>query len=133
MTLTDYLVDTNVFIAAEQGRPLGESPPGKARISVVTLTALLVGVEAATDRRVLIGRQETLERARSFQTIPYGEAVAASLARLLARADALRRRAALMDAIIAATALAHDLTIWTHDDDFATFVEIEPGLRVHRS
>ncbi len=37
-----------------------------------------------------------------------------------------------MDAIIAATALTHDLAIWTQDDDFAVLAELMPALRVHR-
>ena len=35
-----------------------------------------------------------------------------------------------MDAIIAATALVHDLVIWTQDDDFAVLAELMPALRV---
>ena len=35
-----------------------------------------------------------------------------------------------MDAIVAATALAHDLTIWTQDDDFEVLAELSPTLRV---
>jgi predicted nucleic acid-binding protein len=37
-----------------------------------------------------------------------------------------------MDAIIAATALAHDLIVWTQDDDFEVLAELAPALRVHR-
>jgi predicted nucleic acid-binding protein len=58
--------------------------------------------------------------------------VAEQLAALLATARARRRRAGAMDAIIAATALAHDLVVWTQDDDFAVLAEFEPALRVHR-
>jgi predicted nucleic acid-binding protein len=36
-----------------------------------------------------------------------------------------------MDAILAATALAHDLTVWTQDDDFEVLAELDPELRVH--
>jgi len=39
-----------------------------------------------------------------------------------------KRRALVMDAIIAATALAHDLAIWSADDDFRALAEIEPRL-----
>ena len=35
-----------------------------------------------------------------------------------------------MDAIIAATALAHDLAIWTQDDDFEVLAQLAPTLRV---
>ena len=54
-------------------------------------------------------------------------------AELLAKARGQRRRAAgAMDAIIAATALVHDLAVWTQDDDFAVLADLEPALRVHR-
>jgi predicted nucleic acid-binding protein len=38
-----------------------------------------------------------------------------------------------MDAIIAATALAHDLFVWRQDGDFDVLAELAPTLRVHRS
>jgi predicted nucleic acid-binding protein len=38
-----------------------------------------------------------------------------------------------MDAIIAATALAHDLAVSTTDDDFDVRVELAPALCVERS
>ncbi len=38
-----------------------------------------------------------------------------------------------MDAIIAATALAHDLTVWTQDTDFDVLAELVPELRVLRA
>lgn len=37
-----------------------------------------------------------------------------------------------MDAIIAATALTHDLTVWAQDDDFEVLAELAPDLRVSR-
>jgi predicted nucleic acid-binding protein len=37
-----------------------------------------------------------------------------------------------MDAIIAATALVHDLTVWTQDDDFDVLAELAPNLRLQR-
>jgi predicted nucleic acid-binding protein len=37
-----------------------------------------------------------------------------------------------MDAIIAATALAHDLAVWTQDDGFEVLAELAPALRVER-
>ena len=38
-----------------------------------------------------------------------------------------------MDAIIAATALAHDLAVWTQDGDFDVLAELAPALRVERA
>lgn len=127
-----YLADTSVFVAAEQRRALDDPPDGDARISVATLTELVVGVRRAADGPLRILREATLARARSFVPMPYDEVVAERLGDLLATARARRRRAGAMDAIIAATALAHDLIVWTQDDDFDVLAELAPALRVHR-
>lgn len=121
-----------MFVAAEQRRPLGDPPPGDARISVATLTELLVGVRRAEGDDLRAVREETLRSARRFIALPYDGAVAERLAAIVATARERRRRAGIMDAIVAATALAHDLAVWTQDDDFAVLAELEPALRVHR-
>jgi predicted nucleic acid-binding protein len=126
-----YLVDTSVFVAAEQRRPLGDPPAGDARISVATLTELIVGVHRATDGPLRRLRETTLGRARAFIALPYDEAVADRLGALVATARTTRRRAGAMDAIVAATALVHDLTVWTQDDDFEVLAGLAPALRVH--
>lgn len=128
-----YVSDTSIFIAAEQERRLGTPPAGLARISVATLTELGVGVRrGAGDEAVAGRRRTTMEEARRFVALPYDDVVAERLADLLAAATERRRRAGLFDAIIAATALAHDLTVWTQDDDFDVLAELAPDLRVHR-
>ncbi len=129
--MTGYLADTSVFVAAEQRRPLGPTPPGDARVSVATITELMVGVHRAAPHERST-REATLRRARSFVALPYDETVALRLGELLAAARTQRRRAGAMDAIIAATALAHDLAVWTQDDDFDVLAELAPGLRVSR-
>lgn len=130
--MSGYLVDTSIFVAAEQRRPLASPPAGEARISVATLTELGVGVRRADGAPLRELRQATLGRARRFIALPYDEAVAERLADLLATARARRRRAGAMDAIIAATALAHDVTVWTQDGDFEILAELTSELRVHR-
>lgn len=55
------------------------------------------------------------------------------LAELLITARRQRRRAGAMDAIIAATALTHDLAVWTQDDDFSVLAKVAPELRVTRT
>lgn len=130
--MSGHLLDTSIFVAAELGRPLGSPPTGDARISVATLTELSVGVRRAKGP-VLPLREMTLARARRFIALPYDERVAERLAEILAAARATGRRAGAMDTIIAATALTHDLTVWTQDDDFAVLAELAPDLRVHRS
>lgn len=130
--MSDYLVDTSAFVAAEQGRPLGAPPEGRARVSVATLTELAVGVRRADGEPLRRLREATLSSARRFVPLPYDEAVAERLADILATARAAGRRAGAMDAIIAATALAHDLAVWTQDDDFDVLAELAPELRVSR-
>jgi predicted nucleic acid-binding protein len=128
--LSGYLADTSVFVAAEQQRPLGSPPEGEARISVATLTELGVGVRRAQDPSLRQLREATLARARRFIALAYDEQVADRLAELLASARAMGRRAGAMDAIIAATALTHGLTVWSQDDDFAVLAELAPDLDV---
>lgn len=130
--MSGYLVDTSIFIAAEQRRPMSEPPAGDARISVATLTELAVGARRAVGEPLRLLRENTMARALRFVALPYDEAVAEQLADLLAAARQGRRRAGAMDAIIAATALAHDLAVWTQDDDFDALAELAPRLRVQR-
>jgi len=131
--LSGYLADTSVFVAAEQQRTLGAPPAGDARISVATLTELGVGVRRAASEPLRELREASLGRARRFIALPYDERVAERLADLLAAARDGQRRAGAMDAIIAATALAHDLAVWTQDDDFDVLAELAPALRVERA
>jgi len=130
--VSGYVVDTSVFIAAEQQRRLGEPPAGDGRISVATLTELGVGVRRAESEPLRQLRATTLARAQRFVALPYDEAVAERLADLLAAARDRERRAGAMDAIIAATALAHGLAVWTQDTDFEVLAELAPSLRVQR-
>lgn len=131
--MSGYLADTSVFVAAEQRRPLGRPPEGDARISVATLTELGVGVRMAASDELGQLRRATMERAQRFVALPYDELVAARLADLLVAARRRKRRAGAMDAIIAATALVHDLEVWTQDDDFDVLAELDPELRVLRT
>lgn len=130
--MSGYLADTSVFVAAEQQRPLGNPPDGDARISVATLTELIVGTHRASTGPLRTLREATLARARTFVALSYDENVAERLGELLARARVAGRRAGAMDAIIAATAVAHDLCVWTQDENFDVLAELLPALRVHR-
>jgi predicted nucleic acid-binding protein len=130
--VSGYLADTSVFVAAEQRRSLGQAPEGDARISVATLTELGVGVRVAAGPKLRQLREATLAAATRFIALPYDELVAERLADLLTAARRQRRRAGAMDAIIAATALVHDLDVWTQDDDFDVLAELSPELRIRR-
>jgi len=126
-----YLVDTSIFVAAEQRRELTSPPVGEARISVATLTELRVGVLRAGSEPLRLLRETTYQHAGRFLALPYDEAVSEHVAQLLATARARQRKAGAMDVIIAATALAHDLVIWTQDSDFGVLQDLAPALSVH--
>jgi predicted nucleic acid-binding protein len=125
------LLDTSVFIAREDGRPLGLLP-GRVAVSVVTIGELQLGVLNATDEDVRARRAETLELARRADPVPVSEAVMGSWARLVAdcRAAGIHRTVRLTDALIAATAIEHGLPVVTQDGDYARIAGAHPALRV---
>lgn len=114
------VLDTSVFIADEQGRPLErDSLPDEAAISVVTLAELELGVHLAES---VVVRAQRLATLRSVQTnyaaLPVDENVASSFARLVAQARRNGRRPKVQDMWIAATAVTHDAALFTQDTDF---------------
>jgi predicted nucleic acid-binding protein len=112
------ILDTSVFIAREQERPLGELPDEVA-VSVVTLSELRHGVLAADDHAQRAVRLRTLEMARRLGgPLVVDEAVADELARLRVALKAIGRAMKVMDAWIAATAIAHQAAVCTQDADF---------------
>jgi hypothetical protein len=129
--MPELLLDTSVFIAAESGRPMNERPAGDARVSVVTLAELRLGVLRATGA-VREVREATLAEASMFVPLVVGENVADELAGLLAKLRAAQRRCKAFDCCVAATALAHQLTVVTQDDDYDELHEVEPRLAVLR-
>jgi predicted nucleic acid-binding protein len=121
------ILDTSVFIATEAGRPLGELPE-TAAISVVTLAELHLGVLMARGAAVRARRLRTLTAVQnSFEPIPIDSEVARTFAELVAEARRRRQSPKIMDTWIAATALAHELPIYTQDLGFASI----PKVRVH--
>lgn len=112
------ILDTSVFVAREQGRPL-EELPDEVAVSVVTIAELRHGVLAAGDYDVRATRLRTLEAAREVGSpVVIDEPVANELARLRAALTATSRSMKVMDAWIAATAIAHGAAVCTQDADF---------------
>lgn len=122
------LLDTSVVIAADVA-PL----PGVLAISAVTLAELHFGVLVARSAPV---RAERLRRLsvlqRRFDALPLDDDVAASYGRLAAAVVASGRqpRGRVVDLLIAATAHAHDATLYTRNPDDFTGLE---GLIAIRS
>jgi predicted nucleic acid-binding protein len=112
------VLDTSVFIAAEQGRPLG-AHPRSAAISVVTLAELRIGVAMAPDPTKRAQRLATFATAqRLFEPLPITVEVADVFADIVADARIKGRRPQVMDVWIAATAVANHLPVYTQDADF---------------
>ena len=114
------LLDTSVFIAGEQGRPLaGEQLPDEAAVSVVTLAELELGVHLAGSESTRGRRLRTLQAVRStYVALPVDEAVASAFAELVATARSAGKRPKVQDAWIAATARAFNVAVYTQDTDF---------------
>ena len=125
------LLDTSVFIAREQRRRLGDLPD-EAAISVITLGELELGVLAAADETARSQRADTLSLARAADPIPVSEPVMSAFARLVHDCRRVNVRPKVLDALIAATAVAHGLPIVTQDDDFDAIAAAHPGLALHR-
>jgi len=122
------LLDTSVFIAREAGRPLGELPEAAA-ISVITVAELHLGVLMARQPAVRSQRLRTLGAALdSFEPLPIDSEVARTFGDLVAEARRRGRRPKIMDTWIAATAVQHDLTVYTQDEDFSLI----PAVKVRR-
>ncbi len=122
------LLDTSVFIAREAGRALGDLPEAAA-VSVVTLAELHLGVLMARGSTVRARRLRTLTAVQNaFEPIPIDSEVARTFAELVAEARRHGKRPKIMDAWIAATAVAHDLPVYTQDEDFGAI----PKVRVQR-
>lgn len=127
------LLDTSVFIAREDARPLG-ALPDRVAISVVTLGELQLGVLNAANDEARARRADTLSLARAADPIPISEAVMVTWARLVAdcRAAGIHRTVKLTDALIAATAVERGLPVVTEDGDFDKISDAHAPLAVLR-
>jgi predicted nucleic acid-binding protein len=113
------LLDTSIFIGQEQERDLAPLPD-EAAISVMTLAELHVGVLLAAGPRIRAQRLRTLARVeRTFNPLPVDDSVARSFAEMVVDARRKRRHPRVVDALIAATAVTHDLPLYSQDRDFA--------------
>jgi predicted nucleic acid-binding protein len=120
------ILDTSVFVAIEQNRPLSRSLPDQVGVSVVTLAELELGVLMARDGESRATRLATLTRVREQASgLPADDRVASAYARLAASELEAGRKPRVHDTWIAATALAHGGAVWTQDRDFTNFGAVE--------
>jgi predicted nucleic acid-binding protein len=122
------VLDISVFIAEETDRHHGPLPR-TAAISVVTIAELHLGVLMADDPDIRARRLRTLSAVEAaFEPVPIDVDVARVFAEVVAEARRQGRRPRIMDTWIAATAIVHDLPVYTQDDDF----EVIPRVRTVR-
>lgn len=123
------LLDTSTVILL--GRLDPAALPDEPVVSAVTLAELSVGPHVAATPGERAARQAHLQQAEAdFEPLPFdaGAARAFGLVAASLRAAGRKPAARAYDALIAATALAHDLPLYTcNPEDFAGI----DGLRVH--
>jgi predicted nucleic acid-binding protein len=113
------LLDTSIFVALEEGRPVRqEALPRQSTISVVTRAELRVGVLAAEDIESRDRRIATFEAAGRFAALPVTDEVARAWSQMRAYLAASGSRVPINDVWIAATAAAYEMPVLTQDDDF---------------
>ena len=124
--MSTAILDTSIFVAVEQGQPLGRALPDSVSVSVVTLAELELGVLVACDSDTRAQRLATLTRVREETAGPPADKrVASAYARLAAGELAAGRKPRVHDTWIAATALAHGAEVWTQDDNFSSFAAVD--------
>ena len=124
--MSTAILDTSIFVAVEQGRPLDRPLPDSVSVSVVTHAELELGVLVARDSDTRAQRLATLTRVREETAgLPADERVTSAYARLAAGELAAGRKPRIHDTWIAATALVHGAEVWTQDDDFSSFAAVD--------
>ncbi len=113
------LLDTSTFIHAE--RVDVRLLPVSIRLSAISLAELAVGPEVASSDAEQALRRQHLEDALLVDRLPFDDACARAYGSVAAalRRDGRKRRARAFDALIAATAVAHGLPLYSgNPDDF---------------
>jgi len=115
------IIDTSVVVDLERLDP--EVLPTEIAISVVTLAELAAGPHVATDAHERAIRQDRLQRTEAtFDALPFDMAAARAYGRVyaaMASSGRKARGARAVDLLIAATAAAANLPLYTRNiDDF---------------
>lgn len=128
------LIDTSVLIDLDLFDPV--SLPAELLISAVTLAEIAAGPHAASDATERARRQERLQRTEAtFEPLPVDADVARAYGRAYAAVSTggskIRGRRGF-DLLIAATAMAAGLPLYTRDpDDFSGLTALLEIVAVH--
>ena len=121
------LLDTSVVIDIELLSPL--QLPVEVAISAITMAELAAGPHATTDPDERGRRQDRLQRAEAvFDPLPFDADAARAYGRIYSAVAAAGRKASgarAVDLLIAATACAANLPLYTRNpDDFAALDDL---------
>lgn len=130
------ILDTSVVIELERIDPA--DLPIELAVSAVTLAELAAGPHATSDPGERASRQDRLQRAEAtFDPLPLDGTVARAYGRIYAAVAAAGRKARgrrALDLLIAATALAADLPLYTRNpEDFGELVSLIEVVTVEPS
>ena len=118
------LLDTSVVIG-----PPDPSLPDELAISVMSLAELRLGVLIAKDANSRAARLTRLgEIERLYAPLPIDDDVANAYAGIVAAERERGRKPRVQDVLIAATALANGMTLYTRDEDQARMRGIDVKL-----
>lgn len=119
------VIDTSVVIDLEQIST--EMLPSEVAISAITLAELAAGPHATADPTERARRQDRLQRVEAtFDPLPVDASVARAYGRVYAAVVAAGRKARgrrAFDLLVAATAVAADLPLYTRNADDFTGLE----------
>jgi predicted nucleic acid-binding protein len=122
----EALLDTSVVVDLASIEP--GSLPAQAAIAAITLAELAAGPHAAVDEEERVSRQDRLQWvSATFNPLPFDAEAARMYGRIFAatRAAGRPRRARLANLLIAATAAANGLPLYTRNPaDFAGLEQI---------
>jgi predicted nucleic acid-binding protein len=125
------LLDTSVVIDLDDVDP--SQLPLEVAVSAITMAQLAAGPHATTDPDVKGRRQDRLQRAEAtFDPLPFDGDAARGYGRIVAAVVAAGRKARgarAADLLIAATALANELPLYTRNGD--DFVGLDGLLDIH--
>lgn len=129
------LLDTSVVIAL--GHLVTAELPEQGAIASLTLAELAAGPGATDDPALRASRMSRLQIAESeFEVLPFDDHCARAWPRVYAATMAASRKPRgrrAVDLLIATTALAHGLPLYTvNPSDFAHLGELLPVLRASR-
>lgn len=126
------LIDTSVVIDLQEIDPA--DLPVEVAVSAVTLAELAAGPHATADTAERANRQDRLQRAEAtFEPLPVDAAVARAYGRVyaaVARSGRKARGRRAFDLLIAATALAAELPLYTRNPN--DFGELDSLVEVVR-